>query len=491
MRFAIAAAVLTKTLPVSSESSFSSFLSSKSSSNKLNDNVEQIQAFLEQRRESSSSLQGQTPIPKGGKLKNILSKKLKENFEQECDPKAVVKAEDVGILSCGEGHYCMESTESSLGGFCVSDQPEASRMLQANTTLIEDIYQICTGNTSFFGCECDGIDVKSYSGSISCAYEQFCVQVPNVCGENVTFCYDQSYRLTLSDVQTGTAEQCYSFSEPEQFSYCYQLTYPEGGAPAFCEIKVNDVTCDSCQPANGTCSTFDCTNTDLGVSGTFCDYTIPEYQISNTLLYNALPCANGCNLCGDGNYIIDRYANLTLPESNFTYECNILELAALAGYFENADGDLCNELPPLVKDTCGCDGQDMTAETTAPEANETAAPEIPEPSEAPFICNICGDGNEVTSGDATVETPENGSFTCNQLVDLGMNGMIKDVECSLLQPAVQDPCGCSPKKSSDAPAPAPGINEINSATVVVSTKQAMTLIGITTMAVLTNFVMSA
>jgi hypothetical protein len=116
----------------------------------------------------------------------------------------------------------------------------------------------------------------------------------------VTFCYRAEYSLSISAPETGNAQQCYSFTSPKSFSYCYKL-FASPTEDASCEMLVDDVICNTCSPStyNGTdCVTFDCTNTPLEFESTFCDYSITELQISSTLLYDFLPCSIGCSPCG-------------------------------------------------------------------------------------------------------------------------------------------------------------------------------------------------
>jgi hypothetical protein len=62
-------------------------------------------------------------------------------------------------------------------------------------------------------------------------------------------------------------------------------------------------------------------------------------------------------------------------------------------------------------------------------------------------CPVCGDLKMITLPDSTVQVPaEDGTttmdLTCSELQELGNVGNISSVLCPLVQPLVQDACGC-------------------------------------------------
>lgn len=73
-------------------------------------------------------------------------------------------------------------------------------------------------------------------------------------------------------------------------------------------------------------------------------------------------------------------------------------------------------------------------------------------------CPICGELKEITLPDATVEVPTDGGtiirLTCEELEEYGNIGNISSVLCPLLQPMVQDLCGCEDMET-DAPSSVP------------------------------------
>lgn len=361
---------------------------------------------------SSSSSRGQKLhgwVAEGRQLQLVNLARQEETY-QECDPYYNADPADVGILGCGQGRYCLESAlvstaehsiESSLGGVCVEmpdestvdildtlmqQGPQGSRRLQANdTTIIDDMYEICYGNFSgpSIICDCQGVDKEAYSGSLSCQYQELCANLNSICDDIVTFCYTVTYELSVSAPYMGGFQIQHDFTVPNVFKYSYGVSYAGTPEPDGCTIAFDGTQCNSCafsqitnegsgEPAE--CVAFDCSNTDLGLVDTLCDdYTIVELIIADYLLYGSLPCADGCNLCGPGGYVTDTETNFTFP-SGETYACGLVEQAAQAGFFAGTTPDMCVVLPPLVEVTCGCSvGEtDITVAPAGPTT--TAAP---------------------------------------------------------------------------------------------------------------------
>jgi hypothetical protein len=381
--------------------------------------MEMAKTLLKNRKKKDTKKRGQTlqNMLQTAKRQQLVSLYL-ENPEmmEECD---VVTA-DSGILSCGQGRYCVESETLFQGrdegldmpvGLCVDSDlamgmmdpqqwQSQRRSLQGdvdidppsftNSSIIQDMYDICYASniTDAEGvtCDCQGIDVQAYSGTLSCTYQEICGDLPSICRDNVTFCYTTSYQLSVSAPYTGGFSTTYSFNSPYTFQYSYGIFYNGSSEPDTCELGFDGVTCNSCAFSQVTdsegspteCLTFDCTNTELGLEATFCDYTILDLTIADYLLYSRLPCDNACYLCGQGNYVTNKEANLTFPTGEM-YACGLVEISALAGIFYNAQPDLCTVLPPLIDDFCGCSG----------DANFTFAPtDVPVPTEAPAPTDV-------------------------------------------------------------------------------------------------------
>lgn len=472
MRLTLAAAILAETLPVVLSSSTTDAFSHVITGNSNAEGSSHIKEFLAKKRQSGLvQLNGQNNHPTGDKLKIMNRRRLMNSGDEslvECDPST--GEADVGLLSCGAGRYCLESDESNLGGYCTS--AAVSRQLQAeatnNTTLISALYDICNDATDT-GCTCGGVDVEAYTGSISCTYAAECLTVTDACRENTTFCYTQTYDLTVTAQYAGSAKSCYLFTDPKEQSYCYSLFIPADGSEEFCEIEVDGTKCNSClsveqyyQGSYTDCITFDCSNTNIQASNTFCDYNIPTLQVQNQLLYDALPCENGCNICGaEGSVVINKEADLSINASDtFTYACGVIELAAAAGYFEGTE--LCLQLAGPVAETCGCTGG-------------------PAATAAPFTCDVCPDGTTLTNPTGTLEVPNQGAVTCSELTEAGI---LSPEECPVVQSLAQEVCGCESPATAEPTVPSTEntVSEVNvnSGSFVPST--ALSMIGAMAMA---------
>lgn len=200
------------------------------SSVSTNDNTNRIQhhdssTVLVEELASTIQESSMTRMDRRGQL--FLSKKPKrfqrtsfaqqlQNLRQEktakveCDPtKAVKKDIDVGVLGvCGEYQYCMESVDSTLGGYCqpetddevidVDFSPRNGRGLRhlqegvatSNPTTTETEFSYCTGYEDDEYCTCvEDLSVGNFN--ITCRYEaEYCSYFSPVCtGANYTeFC---------------------------------------------------------------------------------------------------------------------------------------------------------------------------------------------------------------------------------------------------------------------------------------------------------------
>jgi hypothetical protein len=476
MRLTVAVAILAETLPVvwSSSSNDNGFSTVVTAGSLKNGEEVHIQDFLAKKRNGMVHLDGAQRVT-GEKIKTVHFRRLLnlgDSELQECTP---TENADVGILSCGIGRYCAESEESSLGGYCASVQ--MSRKLQTNSTLISDLYDVCYGPDKETSCTCSGVDVAAYTGSISCTYSPSCMELPNACGENVTFCYTQTYDLTVTAQYVGEGKSCYIFDQPKEQSYCYAVVMPSDGAPPYCEIEVDGTKCNSCQSTQQlyqgvyrSCNLFDCTNTEIGAANSDCSNNIPTLQIQNTLLYDPLPCDHGCSLCGDDQTVVNGGVPFTLP-NNITYPCGVVELAASAGFFNGTD--LCTELAGPVAYTCGCTGSEAQSQPT-------------------YACNICGDGMVMTTRQTTLEIPNHGVVTCSDLLE---PGFFSSEECAVVKSIVQDSCGCSSSSVDQGPEgyEVPQGNGViaSSGSFVLSSNAAISMVGVTTVAVASNMFLFA
>jgi hypothetical protein len=300
------------------------------------------------------------------KVQALLSKQLfRENNKQrlqnfegkvECRPHRPTEDADVGILTCGANEYCMESTESSLGGFCSLLQ-DHQRHLQQNATALDGIQLVCNldENSPTVNCDVCTTDEAAYTGEFSCTYESNCVTIPGLCGSGTSFdfCGTDNLKGVVNGQDYYHRESCFDVTSPIPFSYCDSIKAV--GDELTCEQSINGVTCNTCtlyyNPETGNeCQAFDCTNTDLGVEGNDCSIPLIG-ALAFGYLYSQLPCPNGCSLCGAGRVMTNSGNDFTTDEGE-TVNCFGFQLNALTGDF--AGNDFCETLVDNVQEPCGC-----------------------------------------------------------------------------------------------------------------------------------------
>jgi hypothetical protein len=167
---------------------------------------------------------------------------------------------DVGILSCGIGKYCMESTESSLGGYCVNDDENTKR----NNNIPGRRRQQVVGQLSIFeladlfcnkpettglklDCNCT-VDFEAYSGEFSCYFGPECVDFTAGC-EDDTFplCSTEKLDAIIDSKMSYTYTSCYTQTMPMveyKFEYCTTFSFNENDGPT-CDIVMGGQTCNS------------------------------------------------------------------------------------------------------------------------------------------------------------------------------------------------------------------------------------------------------
>lgn len=230
MRFTVAAAWLANSVAASSSSKFAELGRTETKSVNYDG---QNRRLLGPKRRSFRLHDGETPFPllEGSLFKTIAKHRPLNDMASgllttssygltgeraelvECDPDA-----DVGVLSCGNEQYCVESTESVLGGVCAdnthglqTDNVETfgRRRLQAigNQTILELATALCnTTEFEYYTCNCS-LDYAASSGSFSCVGEERCGLMRNGCYDSETFQY------CLSGTISGSLEG------PNTYSY--------------------------------------------------------------------------------------------------------------------------------------------------------------------------------------------------------------------------------------------------------------------------------
>jgi hypothetical protein len=323
-------------------------------------------------------------------LKNEI---LQENLV-ECDPTS--SNADVGILACGMGKYCVESSDYDLGGVCVdSAEVDFQRQLQYGNYL-SDLCNEASENFGDYDCNCDEFDLVSGLGSVECKI----YEVYNSCLGETCFSYSRDAVFYKYGDSNYTSTICYNFSTPYNQNVCYS-TASLGG----CVISFNDVTCNACVEytnenfPDSTCREFDCSNTAGNHSGSDCagDSVILIFGDLYSALYEPAGTPEPtetppfiCPICGEDKEVTlpDGVVSIsTLPSFN----CTELEGAAAAG---NISLVLCAALIPFVATPCGCMDVDTPSPTLAPV--ELSEPDLP-PTLAPVVPS--------TPAPVVIETP--------------------------------------------------------------------------------------
>jgi hypothetical protein len=222
----------------------------------------------------------------GTRRARILSNTAHEEATKVCDPLSLDA--DIGILSCGPYHYCMESKDSDLGGVCTMrhDVP----MMSERNMLADGYYHsmtayYCTTSgdwTKYLTCDCSLFDTTNLTGSVKCSLaETYCFQ-----DTSCETCVDLTVAFDVASIDSYSVDWCYKFLLPYEQNVCIEYSHDPVTAAA-CSIEFNDKKCRSCdmfyydytdpvttETFQGTCADFDCTNTDGKHSADLCEASV-------------------------------------------------------------------------------------------------------------------------------------------------------------------------------------------------------------------------
>lgn len=302
-----------------------------------------------------------------GALKNFMTHESPFS-SQECDP-------DLGLLSCGFGNFCQESTESSLGGECVQiANSESGRDLQevdaSNSTEVSVLAQLCDPSSPEFGsfeCDCADWNLSNVTGTVSCNLTDYS------CNENCTdTCYAADFKY-FTDGSEIVLDYCYHFLKPFEQSFCFGFSNDRT-----CQIELDGTTCSSCNTTyrlncetgscvNEPCANFDCNNVGLGDGNACEDSIVPSaYYECYLEIYDLYP---SCSICPDSDGVLYPENEFEIPGYGLS-NCTYIEYVATGGFYSPQE---CSYLAILAKATCCESGSD------------------------PVICNICGEEGHIVS----------------------------------------------------------------------------------------------
>jgi len=325
---------------------------------------------IEGQQEITSILKGRRGMKKenGGIVRRIQSKLARKNTELRNQDNEFFDSETDDDMDLG---FLSRSLQMSNATFEDVDDEK---------TIVEELLELCDKGSPELGlsCTCTNVDEANYRIDVFCTYEEMsCYTAPDSCDGNQTFCYMETYELEVLSPGEGFSKICYDVTEPIEFSYCYALLYGGKEVKASgCAFEFNGVECNSCAFVGSECSEFDCNNIDESVgTGSVCgNETVWKKKVQDHLIYGPLPCEGGCNICPGNGAMTNKETIVSLDTGEFYY-CYQLNLAALFGYLQFVPGDLCNALPDIVAEPCGCSApvaDPITGEIPLSNGNEPA-----------------------------------------------------------------------------------------------------------------------
>lgn len=340
----------------------------------------------------------------GGQLR------LKNAPGRECDPLQPSDGSDalLGILTCSMGQYCVESKESSLGGYCVEPLGHMeSRKLQeygsSNMTLFESNYEhFCVENDL---CNCTNIDRDAYTLDVACPLsEEVCYDVYSECQVNLTMCVEFDYTYSMRGLDEFKTSICAEHSKPYYQRVCYDVTVVDN-ITAGCSVEFNGVTCNSCEIVptdyNGNtlqCYVFDCTNTPGNFSGTDCQVQADRIYTTYRETYG---CAENCSLCGEGLEMTkpSQVINVSFASGKiYQFECDFVSYIGQSTFVSEAE---CERLSKITFEPCGCsDGLIATAPpsaSTVETSTNVPPPSVQTETDAPSSVSVDGTTSDASS----------------------------------------------------------------------------------------------
>jgi hypothetical protein len=323
-----------------------------------------------------------------------LKRQREEGRPKECSP-------DQGVLACGLEEYCMESEQSSLGGYCTMSPTVSSSKVHHlrrnaqvsysttnatyttidrppyyayNWTLWKSYYNnFCkpknyTYYEPFRTCTCSNVDEEAYTLEASCKnIQDSCWEYYSRCGAKVPYCSSYENVVKLEGKEARTTTRCTVNQKPYDQKLCYTVDVV-GYSVESCSMEFNGETCNSCTvvtkeggsscyDVNGTetCSTwtytcyeFDCTNTEGQHKGSSCKSE--GNKLRKYLNYFDCVKCNICEQAGETGLITLPYGVLETPRLG-EQQCFQADFRGRSQYWQT---DECAQLQELAADVCGC-----------------------------------------------------------------------------------------------------------------------------------------
>ena len=173
---------------------------------------------------------------------------------------------------------------------------------------------------------------------------------------------------------------------------------------------------------------------------------------------------NICNICPNG--VTNPDGVIAMPGSNAgenVISCSEIELAGMAGSITGEE--LCEAVQKKATGPCcgvTVDEDEIGDKTKTQVPTATKADEEKNESESDY-CTLCGPGKIHTELNNSVSVPTQGIYTCEELIDMGKNGILDNNGiCLLVQTSAQTPCGCQIDGPTMAPTESTQVDDTSS-----------------------------
>jgi hypothetical protein len=341
--------------------------------------------------------------------KNVTMKRHRDDVEsdpKECSP-------DQGVLQCGLQEYCMESKQSTLGGYCTINPTTSTakdhrlrRVLPVSSkttynvnnnsdrtdydTSRPDYSYNWTAWKSYYNsyckprnytynygpsrtCTCSNVDEEAYTLEASCQREQSCFNTSSRCGSEFLYCSGYQNVLKLKGKGAKTTTRCTENEAPYYQKLCYKFEVVDNVVES-CSIEFNGETCNSCtvetqeagtscyynedntktcSPWYQTCYVFDCSNTAGKHTGSNCDWPNTANKLSRNMNYIDCVQCNICELAGETGLVSLPYEKIEIQRYGYLQEVECFQ-ADFRGKSQELSTDDCAKVQEIALNACGC-----------------------------------------------------------------------------------------------------------------------------------------
>jgi hypothetical protein len=324
-----------------------------------------------------------------------------------------------------------------------------------------------------------------------------------VCGNEVDTPIREDTEIQLPSDQGGfftvTCQQVFQDGRAGNIPSGDVCEFVSTAVQSQCGCAPPDYTCNICDPSGDQDLVVTDTEEEIsipGVGSQSCEeineagqnrlISPDECEGLAALAADACGCAPvgfNCSICGDNFQVTKPDVQVVLESDPDTeYTCGDLEMDGAAGALTPAQ---CAEAESSLQSDCGCaplggfavcsicgddsetftpetefslsgfeattcgnmqqrgyDGQLSPAECIAVQIEASATCSC---AASDYICNICGEGEEMSLPEANLTVPDLAMmFNCGDLELAALDGMITPTECIVIAPVASIACGCAP-----------------------------------------------